>query len=441
MKRVVSLCVALSLMGSVLAACGSQEAATNTSVSAGTTVAAASGSAETSAKKVNIKMEGITSPTYTAQFWDEYKKTVEKDNPDVTIEMVLAPGTDRMVWIKSKYAAGDAPDIITADAETFSNVDGAYAEVPADLLSNVQDTAISKVNGKVIVMPASLQIKSQAYYNKKMFADAGITEVPKTWDEFVQACEKLKAKNYAPLIGCKEAWFEAFGYATAVLQPDVIDAKPNFLSDLKAGKEKWNNSVMSDSLKRFQELSKRGYWYKGSTSFSYTQAVDEFFKGTAAIILNGSWMAPQIDALEQKPDFEIGIFPIPQTTGVKSIGATTGTWAVLASSKAVDQAWKVVKYCIVDNQELYKKYLQNDNLLSVTKTPVTYESTPTVALFNKNIEGLQPVMDFPGLAGDDALPAGFGDFYNTSIQSISRGTDVSKVLDDMDKEYQKLTSK
>lgn len=51
--------------------------------------------------------------------------------------------------------------------------------------------------------------------------------------------------------------------------------KPNLLSDLKKGKEKWNNPVMSDSLKRFQELIRKGYWYKGSASFSYTQEVDE----------------------------------------------------------------------------------------------------------------------------------------------------------------------
>lgn len=442
MKKVIGIVVALGMMTSVLAACGSGETATSSaSGTAAVSSAAPSSSAETKVEKVTVKMEGISSPTYTAQFWEEYKNTIEKDNEGITVEMVLAPGTDRAVWIKSKYAAGDAPDILTADCETFSNVEGAYSEVPAELLSNVQESAISKTNGKVVVMPASLQIKSQAYYNKKMFTDAGITDVPKTWDEFLQACEKLKAKNFAPLMGCKEAWFDAFGYATAVLQPDVTDVNPNFLNDVKTGKEKWNSPAMSDSLKRFQELNTKGYWYKGSNSFAYTQAVDEFFKGTAAIIFNGSWMAPQIDTLEQKPDFEIGIFPIPQVTGVKSIGATTGTWAVLGGSKVVDKAWQVVKYCIIDNPEIYKKYLSNDNLLSVTKTPVTYESTPMVAVFNKNIEGLKPVMDFAGLAGDDAFPAGFGDFYNNSLQAIYRGEDISKTLDAMDKEYQKLISK
>ncbi len=441
MKKVISLFLVLAMSAAIVSACGSSDTAGTDTSASNTTASAAASSSNTNVEKMTVKMEGISTPTYTAQFWDEYKKTIESDNPGVTIEMVLAPGTDRLVWIKSKYAAGDAPDILTADSETFSNVEGAYAEVPADLLSNIQDSAISKVNGKVVVMPASLQIKSQAYYNKKMFTDAGITEVPKTWAAFLDACEKLKAKGYAPLMGCKEAWFDAFGYATAVLQPDVIDANPNFLTDLKTGKVKWNSPSMVDSLKRFQELTTKGYWYKGSNSFAYTQAVDEFFKGTAAIILNGSWMAPQIDTLEQKPDFEIGIFPIPQVSGVKSIGATTSTWAVFSSSKVVDKAWQVVKYCIVDNQELYKKYLQNDNLMSVTKTPVTYDSTPAVAEFNKSIEGLTPVMDFPGLAGDDALPAGFGDFYNNSIQAIYRGADISKTLDDMDKEYQKLINK
>lgn len=396
---------------------------------------------ESEVKKATVKMEGVTSPTYTAQYWDGYVKTFEENNPDITLEMVLAPGTDRVPWIKAKYAAGDAPDIITADPETFNNIDGAYAEVPADLLSNVQESAISKTKGKILTMPVALQLKSQVYYNKKMFADAGIADVPKTWAEFVDDCARLKAKNYAPLMGSKEAWFDAFGYATAVLQPDVIDAAPDFMSELNAGQAKWNNPTMAASLKRFQDLTTKGYWYKGSNSFAYAQCVDEFFKGSAAMILNGSWMAPQIDGLTSKPAFDIGIFPLPQETGVKSIGATTSSWAVLNSSNVKDAAWKVIKYCILDNQELYKSYLKNDNLLSVTKTPVTYDATPMVALFNQNAADLKPVMDFAGISGDNGFPAGFSDFYNNSLQSVYAGKDIAAALDAMDKQYQSLLKK
>jgi raffinose/stachyose/melibiose transport system substrate-binding protein len=440
MRKVICLILVLVMGIAVLSGCGAQNNASAASTSTGS-VQTTTTETPAEVKQVTVKMEGVTSPTFTAQYWDNYVKIVEKDNPDIDLQMDLAPGTDRIPWIKAKYSAGNAPDIITADTSTFSNVDGAYSEVPTDLLSNVLDSAIVKTGGKVIEMPVDLQLKSQVFYNKKMFTDAGITNVPTNWSEFTEDCAKLQEKNVAPLMGCKEAWFDAFGYATAVLQPDVIDSDADFLSKLNAGTAKWNNPAMADSLKRFQDLTTKSYWAKGSNSFAYAQSVDEFFKGSAAMIINGSWMAPQIDGLSPKPDFDIGIFPLPQTTGVKSIGATTDYWAVFDASTVKDAAWKTVKYCIVDNQDQYTSYLKNDNLLSVTKTPVTYEATPMVALFNQNAANLQPVMDFAGVSGDIGFPAGFSDFYNNSLQAVYSGQDITTVLDSMDKQYQSLLKK
>ena len=37
------------------------------------------------------------------------------------------------------------------------------------------------------------------FYNKDLFKQAGITEPAKTWDEFFQQCDKLKAAGITPL--------------------------------------------------------------------------------------------------------------------------------------------------------------------------------------------------------------------------------------------------
>lgn len=37
------------------------------------------------------------------------------------------------------------------------------------------------------------------YYNKDIFADCGITELPATWDEFMEACRIMKDKGYEPM--------------------------------------------------------------------------------------------------------------------------------------------------------------------------------------------------------------------------------------------------
>ena len=37
------------------------------------------------------------------------------------------------------------------------------------------------------------------FYNADIFEDCGITEVPTTWDEFMEACQIMKDKGYQPM--------------------------------------------------------------------------------------------------------------------------------------------------------------------------------------------------------------------------------------------------
>ena len=45
------------------------------------------------------------------------------------------------------------------------------------------------------------------FYNKDLFEQAGITEEPKTWDEFLDVCEKIKASGVTPIaLGNQYSW-------------------------------------------------------------------------------------------------------------------------------------------------------------------------------------------------------------------------------------------
>ena len=49
------------------------------------------------------------------------------------------------------------------------------------------------------------------WYNKELFAKAGITSPPKTWPQFIADIAKLKAAGIAPIaIGSKDQWPDAF---------------------------------------------------------------------------------------------------------------------------------------------------------------------------------------------------------------------------------------
>lgn len=45
------------------------------------------------------------------------------------------------------------------------------------------------------------------WYNQELFKEAGISEVPMNWEEFIACCDALKAKGITPIVmGDKDAY-------------------------------------------------------------------------------------------------------------------------------------------------------------------------------------------------------------------------------------------
>ncbi len=107
-------------------------------------------------------------------------------------------------------------------------------KIPADVKSGVFDSAwtAATYQGKIYGVPWINDTKF-FFYNKKMFADAGITSAPKTWDDVVADAQAIKAKGivqYPIVWSWKQAeavicdWTELAG---AMGGANFIDAQGN----------------------------------------------------------------------------------------------------------------------------------------------------------------------------------------------------------------------
>lgn len=424
MKKYISLILFTLVVISLFAGCGS------------TSGSSTEANGTNSDGKVKISVAVFETDNYTADFWKHIFDSFEKDNPDIAIEKVLMTGDSRPQFLKTLMASGNFPDV-NIDPVELSKIDGIYAEVPTDLLSKFEDTAKVKSNGKNVLIPAYKAYRGQVYYNKKQFDDSGIKDVPKTWDEFLEDCEKLKAKGYVPLItgGSKDIWATGSCYWTGVANSEIEEAYPNFNSDVLSGKVKWNNPVVKDVLTRWQDLNKKGYFHKGSMSYGYTQASAEFIKGSAAMMFDGGWLAPSLDKANNN---DIGAFVMPAKTGVKSYCTMPQYWAVSNTSKHKDAAFKFCEYVLGGNKEIYKYYLQADGTFPVTKDTVTYDLGPLQTKYMDNYKGYKEVPEITKVVGDNSLPTGWEDFQLKSLQKIFVGADISQELDSWDAEQVRL---
>lgn len=181
-------------------------------------------------------------------------------------------------------------------------------------------------------------------YNKTMWADAGVTEAPTTYEEFTDALDKVKAAN------SETADFSAFylpgQYWYAGLQ-FLWDAGGEIATE-KDGE--WTSGFSSDEaiagLEAFQEFQNEYSTAASSTLDTIEPNQSQLFAdGKTSAILNTNTGA----ILQVNPDLEsdLGTFPFPGVSGEAQPVMLGGSdWAIPAKSQNSDLALNWVKIAI-----------------------------------------------------------------------------------------------
>lgn len=384
-------------------------------------------------EKVTITWGVYETDNLTAATWQKMIDAFEAENPDIHVEPIFAAGERTGFW-RTSYASGTFPDIIT-EAQKFSDIEGLYCPLPEDTRALFKESALVPCNGEYTLIPVDEQLRFQCYYHKDEFNALGLTE-PTTWDDFIAVCKALKAAGKTPLIcgGTGDTWATGLPWYVSIISPAILEAYPNFFEDIQTGAVKWNNDVQLQELTRWQDMVKAGYYYEGSMALDYAQAAAEFQKGTAVMMLDGSWAAAGFDAAGND---EIGVFPIPSPTGNKSYCSIIHYWAVSSMCKNPEAAWRFINY-VFSNPDVISVYFEADGLNSVTREPVSYARGPLMTKFIENWADYATVLEIGETAGDYAIPSAMMSIVYKSLQNIFNGADVAGELDMWDSEYQIL---
>lgn len=127
----------------------------------------------------------------------------------------------------SRLLAGDPPTAKTAVAGPeateliaqglMNDIDAAFHQAVADgVVPQVVLDAIT-VDGKVYMAPTGMHGGNWMFYSKPVFEKAGISEAPKTWDEFFAAMDKIKAAGLTPIAWGGQSWQEGIVFHGVVL--------------------------------------------------------------------------------------------------------------------------------------------------------------------------------------------------------------------------------
>jgi len=151
------------------------------------------------------------------------------------------------------------------------------------------------------------------WYNVNMFEEHG-WKPPKTWEEFLELCDEIKATGIAPLVhqGRYPSYygiiFRALLYKIGGYRL-LID-----LDNLVPGA--WERPEVVRAARMCRELVDRGYVLEGSSAFTHTEAQMVWLQGKAAMVPCGTWLENEMkEAIP--PGFRMRIMPLPAVPGGK----------------------------------------------------------------------------------------------------------------------------
>lgn len=147
-------------------------------------------------------------------------------------------------------------------------------------------------------------------YNKELFKQADITQLPRTTNELAVVCSNLYSQNITPLCHyggsgywhfLEECWYGQ--YEGADYYRNTFYGNPTKETMLK-------QDGRYEILKSYEKFIKPEYILTGSNSSDHTTMQTKFVLGEAAMMVNGSWLASEMSASGSVENFETMKLPV-----------------------------------------------------------------------------------------------------------------------------------
>lgn len=141
------------------------------------------------------------------------------------------------------------------------------------------------------------------FYNKNHFEEAGIEGTPETWEEFIDAAEKLKAAGYTPINApASGGWMPFIWFSQLVLGTD-----PDAFVGLTDGTVPYDGEVVQNAFEVWGDMYAKGY-------FTDPREQDDqkfFVDGTASMFLVGDWHSGSFVEAGMAAGEDFGTFLMP----------------------------------------------------------------------------------------------------------------------------------
>ncbi|MFI7006246.1 extracellular solute-binding protein [Streptomyces sp. NPDC050145] len=344
-----------------------------------------------------------------------------KAHPKVAINTTSLENEAFKSKLTATTSSGKLPDVYQTwgGGVLQQQVDAGLVEDLTDLMdwsSRLSPVSLSpyKIDGRIYGVPYDIGMVG-FWYNKKLFAKAGITTPPATWTALLDDVKKLKAAGITPIaLAGKEKWPGHYYWAYLAMRVAGLPAlqKAATTKDFTAP----GFVEAGEHLKELVDLKPFQQGFLGAGYATPGGQAATMGNGKAAMELMGQW-GPSVQK-DAGADLgaDLGFFPFPTVDG--GVGRATevfgGGGGFALRKGAPKEALDFLKYFVLDNES---KLLASNGYLPVVKGA---ESQLTDA--NKKVvaESLVKATGFQ-LFLDQAYPPAVGQEVNDSVADLIAG--------------------
>jgi multiple sugar transport system substrate-binding protein len=347
-------------------------------------------SASGSSGQVTLQFYGAdygTGPANTTtKYWDAVAAAFHAANPNITVDVQTVDWTDFPTKVATLIQNKQYPDILEGNpAPPYAQSGLIYPT--SDILSQstisnlipkfLKDT---EYQGTAYGIPFTTSTRAM-YYNKKIFAQAGIASPPKTWAELQTDAAKIKAKGYIGYgmpLGSEEAqaelllWFlgDGGGYVNSSGQYDI------------------NSPANVTALNFMKQLAAAGDTEPNPGGTDRKDVWSDFAQGKVGMVLGSPAVIPIIQAagILKSGDYATAAVPGENAPLASTLGVHDDIVAFKAGGPSHEAAIK--KFLDFAYQDKWQLQFDNEyDLLPATQSAATSmgSSNPMFAAFLGNI--------------------------------------------------------
>jgi len=248
-------------------------------------------------------------------------------------------GDNAMTVLKSRVVSGNSPAAAQVKGPAIQEwaAEGVLANMDATAKAEKWDALLPKVvadvmkyKGNYVAAPVNVHRVNWIWANAEVLKKAGVAEMPKNWDEFFAAADKMKKAGFVAVAHGGQNWQDFTTFESVVLGTGGTKFYQDALVKLDA--KALSSDTMKKSLETFRRI--KSYTDPASPGRDWNLATAMVIQGKAGFQLMGDWAKGEFLAAGKAPGKDFVCAAAPGTANAFTFNVDSFILFKLKDAKA-----------------------------------------------------------------------------------------------------------